>query len=500
MDDEYRAQIENNTWELVELPPGRKAIGCKWIFKTKEDERGNIVRHKARLVAQGFNQKYGVDFDEVFAPVAKQVTLRTLLTVASRRQMFVKHMDVKTAYLHGKLDETIYMRQPEGYSMGGPNTVCLLKRSIYGLKQSARVWNQSIDAVLRQMGFNPSSADPCLYVRRKGNSYTYVLLYVDDMLVVCRTEEEFKAIHQALRQHFNVTALGDVKHFLGIEIERDGNGFQLNQERYILKLAERFGLENAKPSKIPLDPGYLQQKEEEHELRLPNNTQYLSLIDGLLYVAVNTRPDIAVSVSILAQKSSCPTQLDWHEAKRVLRYLKSTSNHKLILGSTADGLEMYADADWAGNHRDRKSNSGFLIRLGGGVVSWASRKQTCVALSSTEAELVALTEACQELSWLKKLIIDLGVNVSSPVTTFEDNQSCIRLVENGKIEKRSKHIATKYFFVRDLQEQQQIILKYCPTEFMLADILTKPLQHLRLKTLRDKLGVLNYIVEEECRK
>lgn len=499
MDEEYLSQMEHDTWELVELPPDRKAIGCKWLYKTKEDEKGNIVRHKARLVAQGFNQKPGVDFDEVFAPVAKQVTLRTLLTVASQRQMVVKHMDVKTAYLHGKLDETIYMRQPEGYAMGGPNTVCLLKRSIYGLKQSARVWNRHVDAVFRKLGFKPSSADPCLYVRKRGNTYTYVLIYVDDMLVVCKTEEEFNGIHQALRQHFDVTSLGDVRHFLGIEIERDGNGFVLNQGRYILKLAERFGLENAKPTKVPLDPGYLQQKEEEKEHRLPNNAQYLSLIGGLLYVAVQTRPDIAVSVSILAQKSSCPTQLDWHEAKRILRYLKTTFDHKLYLGSTEAGLEMFADADWAGNHRDRKSNSGYLIRLGGGVISWASRKQTCVALSSTEAELVALTEACQELSWLKKLMVDLGEDVTSPIPTYEDNQSCIRLVENGKIEKRSKHIATKYFYVRDLQEQQQIILKYCPTEFMLADILTKPLQHLRLKTLREKIGLHKAIVEEECR-
>lgn len=251
----------------MELPADRKAIGCKWLYKTKEDEKGNIVRNKARLDAQGFTQKYGLDLDEVFAPVAKQVTLRTLLTVASSCQMFVKQMYVKTAYLHGKLEDTIYMRQPEGYSMGGPNTVCLLKRSIYGLKQSARTWNQSIDAVFRKLGYKPSSADPCLYVCNKDNTYTYILIYVDDMLT---------------------------------------------------KLAERSALENAKPARIPLDPGYLQQKEEEKELRLPNNTQYLSLIGGLLYVAVQTRPDIAVSVSILAQKSSCPTQLDWHEAKRVL--------------------------------------------------------------------------------------------------------------------------------------------------------------------------------------
>lgn len=497
MGDEFRSLVDNDTWELVELPLNRKAIGCKRLFKSKRDENGNVVRHKARLVAQGFTQKFGVDFDEVFAPVAKQVSLRTLLTIASRRGMIVKHVDVKTAYLHGILDETIYMKQPDMYHTGGANVVCRLKRSIYGLKQSARVWNQRIDGVFKSMQFVPSKADPCLYVRKKGNRVSFILIYVDDVIIATQTEEEFERIFEVLQKNFTMTNLGDVKHFLGIDIKRKSGSYTLCQQQYIRKLAERFGLQDAKPSKIPLDPAYLQQKEEE-DCQLPNNSQYLSLIGGLLYVSVNSRPDVSVSVSILAQKCSCPTQRDWQEAKRILRYLNSTSDHRLHLGSTSTGLEMFVDADWASNHRHRKSNSGYLVRYGGGLISWASRKQSCVALSSTEAEFVALTEGCQELSWIKKLLKDFGEDVSNPVPTYEDNQSCIKLVEGDKIEKRSKHIDTKFFYVRELNEEKEIMLKYCPTEMMLADILTKPLHNVRIKTLREKIGILPDLAEEEC--
>lgn len=213
MDDEFRSLVDNDTWELVELPPNRKAIGCKWLFKSKRDENGNVVRHKARLVAQGFTQKFGVDFDEVFAPVAKQVSLRTLLTIASRRGMIVKHVDAKAAYLHGILDETIYMKQPDMYHTGGANVVCRLKRSIYGLKQSARVWNQRIDGVFKSMQFIPSKADPFLYVRNKGNRVSFILIYVDDVIIATQTKEEFERIFEVLQKNFTMTNLGDVKHF-----------------------------------------------------------------------------------------------------------------------------------------------------------------------------------------------------------------------------------------------------------------------------------------------
>ncbi|XP_055623127.1 uncharacterized protein LOC129766578 [Toxorhynchites rutilus septentrionalis] len=266
---------------------------------------------------------------------------------------------------------------------------------------------------------------------------TYLLVYVDDMLLVTPNEEIYNDVIRRLGSEFVLTELGDVKHFLGIQVIQTEHGYNLCQKSYIEKLAVRFGLADAKGSKIPMDPGYIQQKEDSE--RLPTNDKYQSLIGGLLYLAVNTRPDIAISASILGRSVSQPVEQDWTEAKRVLRYLKATINHQLRLGNGTQTLEAYADADWAGNVKDRKSNSGYLFRLGGGTIAWCARKQTCVALSSIEAEYISLAECCQELIWFRKLLQDFGDAVKTPIQIYEDNQSCIKmLTSNG--EKRSKHI------------------------------------------------------------
>lgn len=311
-------------------------------------------------------------------------------------------------------------------------------------------------------------------------------MYVDDMLLVTPNEEAYNDIIRKLGSEFVLTELGDVKNFLGIQVIRTEHGYNLCQTPYIEKLAVRFGLADAKGSRIPMDPGYIQQKEELN--RLPSNDQYQSLIGGLLYLAVNTRPDIAISASILGRNVSQPVEADWTEAKRVLRYLKATSKHQLHLGNGPQPLEAFADADWAGNVKDRKSNSGYLFRLGAGTISWCARKQTCVALSSTEAEYISLAECCQELLWIKKLLQDFGEAVKNPVQIFEDNQSCIKMLTSHG-EKRSKHIDTKFHFVKDLAERNEIRVTYCPTETMLADILTKPLTRVKLEQLREQIGI-----------
>lgn len=223
---------------------------------------------------------------------------------------------------------------------------------------------------------------------------------------------------------------------------------------------------------------------------MPNNHQYASLIGGLLYVAVNTRPDIAVSVSILGRKTSNPSQADWIEAKRVLRYLKETMDFELVLGVDDSPLHIYVDADWAGDSSDRKSTSGFLFRFAGGSISWSARKQTCVTLSSTEAEYVALTECCQEFRWVQRILEDFSVEIPSPVIVFEDNQGCIKQSSSPSVGRRSKHIETKYHYVRELQQNGEIELRYCPTGEMVADMLTKPLQAVKLKLFREAAGVL----------
>lgn len=257
-----QSHYENGTWELAELPPNHRAIGCKWIYKCKSDEHGKLVRFKARLVAQGFTQKYGTDYDLVFASVVKQVTFRLMLTIASWRKMLTKHVDIKTAYLYGQLQEEIYMKQPPGFECGNQNSVCRLRRSLYGLKQAARVWNKRIDEVLKRMKFAPSTADPCLYVRCEGKQYVFLLIYVDDVIVICNVEEEFKAVVDGLQQQFKLSVMGDLSFFLGISVRLKDGRFRINQRAYLSRVLEQFGITNAKPSKVPMDPGFPQQKEE----------------------------------------------------------------------------------------------------------------------------------------------------------------------------------------------------------------------------------------------
>lgn len=377
------------------------------------------------------------------------------------------------------------MRLPPGFKADS-DKVCRFKRSIYGLKQSARVWNQKIDDTFKKMGFHPTTSDPCLYVKEQDGKRSFILVYVDDMVVCCHSNQEFETITKALAKQFKFSSLGDLQFFLGIRIEKQDGHYALNQAGYIDKIVERFGHEHAKPSKIPLDPAYVKQKEEEV---LPTNESYRSLVGSLLYVAVNTRPDIYLSTSLLGRKVSRPTNRDWTEAKRVLRYLKTTKSLCLQLGSGTESLECFVDADWAGDEGDRKSNSGFLIKYGGGLVSWGTRKQSCVALSSTEAEFVALAEGCQELLWMRKLMDELNEKSANPTVVWEDNQSCIKMVESERMERRSKHIDTKHAFTRDLRLKGIIDLRYLPTTQMEADMMTKPLERVKLERHRNAIGV-----------
>lgn len=413
------------------------------------------------------------------------VTFRTLLSVAVQRNMLIKHADVKTAYLNGELEELVYMRQPADCEIGDKH--CQLRKGLYGLKQSARIWNKTLDKVLASLNFKPSVNDPCLYVRNEKGRTAYLAVYVDDFVAVCHTEAEYQEIIDALNRSFQITSLGNMKHFLGIQVTRSSEGVALNQKAYIQKLLTRFGMDEAKQSKIPLDPGHLLPKEEEPVL--PTNNQYASLIGGLLYVAVNTRPDVAVAVSILGRKTSCPTQSDWVEAKRILRYLKGTMDYELHLGVNSSPLEVFVDADWAGDAKDRKSTTGYLFQYAGGMVSWCSRKQDNVTLSSTEAEYVALAESCKELNWILRLFDVLGIPTKLPIKIHEDNQSCIKQIGAASVNRKSKHVETKHHFVRQLKQEGVIDPQYLPTEEMIADMMTKPLQNIKLSRFRQAAGI-----------
>lgn len=427
----------------------------------------------------------------MFAPVVRQTTFRLLLSIAAKQRMQVSHFDVKTAFLNGSLNEIIYMKQPPGFIEDDSSKVCLLKKSLYGLKQAARSWNEAIHKVLIDADFQQSKEDHCLYSRYIGECWCYVLIYVDDLVIVWKFESQIQYIEKMLSTHFEIKNLGPIKQYLGMQVTQDGDGnSEVCQSNYINRMASIFGLQDAKPAKTPMEVGY--GKNDKMTL-LGDNTKYQKLIGHLLYVSVNSRPDVAAGVSILAQRVSSPTQEDWDQLKRVVKYMKSTAQFKLKLSNIKGGDQQligYADADWAEDKLTRKSNSGQMFFFNGGTISWSCRKQTLVTLSTTEAEFVSLSEACKEALWLRKLLIDMHQKLGSPKIIYEDNQSCLELIKEEYMSLRTKHIDTKACFVKDYVDRGFIKCVYCPTNEMIADLLTKPLSYDKHKKLRERCNVV----------
>lgn len=492
MNTEIQSLLQNQTWSLTELPEGKSAIGSKWVYKIKTDDKGNPTRYKARLVAQGFSQKFGEQYDEVFAPVASPVTLRTLLTIAGHKKMIVKHYDIEAAYLNGDLSHEVYMKQPEGYNNGASNQVCKLNKSLYGLKQGANEWNKKLHKTLSSQSFEQSKNDPCLYIKRHKGQWMYLSIHVDDIITASSSSEMIKKFEDDMKKHFTMKDLGNLHNYLGIQIERDSDGlFTLHQRCYIERKLKEFNMSDCKPSNIPVDPGY--QKQQVCSEKGVSKEIYRKAIGSLLYLVTNSRPDIAIGTSILARRVEDPRQADWTEVKRIFRYLQATMEKRLKLGSSSEcdnnQLIGYADADWAGDTSDRKSNTGFVFKYRGAPIMWSSRKQSLVTLSTTEAEYIALSEAVKEGLWIKRILIDFGQNIVDPVLMFEDNQSCIKLIQDEKSSQRTKHIDTKFHFVRELFKAGDIDVKYCPTAEMPADLLTKPLEAVKLRQLSKIIGL-----------
>lgn len=385
------------------------------------------------------------------------------------------------------------MKQPPGFIVEGKeDLVCLLKRSLYGLKQAANSWNEAINEISIIFGFIRCIADNCLYFKRfNEGDWCIVLIYADDLLITATDENLINQDQKDIPSTFEIKSLGEVKNYLGIEVENKDGSYHIKQEKYIKKIVTEFGLEEAKISKTPIDPGY-EKEQQNNKSFLSSNEKYQKLIESLLYVALNLRPDIAASVAILAQKVSKPTEYDWNELKRVVRYLKGTANIQLRLETKDHDNQLigYADANWAESRIDRKSNGGYAFKLFGGTVSWRSKKQECVALSSTEAELISLTEAAKEAIWIKRLLKEIQQEIKDLFIIYEDNQSCRKIVQNTNPSNRTKHIDVRYNFIKDYIRKGLISCEYCCTEEMMADILTKPLNRIKFEKFRFMLGLV----------
>lgn len=499
MKNEIKSLNENKTWTLEKLPAGFRAIPCKWVYKVKQNPDGSVDRLKARLVIKGFSQCKGIDYDETFSPVAQRSSIRSVISVAANEKMTLLQFDVSTAFLYGELKEEIYMEQPDGFS-DGSGRVCRLRKSLYGLKQAPRCWNKRFGDFLRNRGFEQSEADPCVFVRHRGKQRVIIALYVDDGLVAATSKEEAKALIDELTSEFKIKAK-EASYFLGLEINQSPDGIKVSQGSYTRKLLERFGMAECRPISTPIiaeastaettKSGKAAQHDG-HQDKDADTKQfsYRSAVGGLLYLSTGCRPDIAYAVSVASRSLENPTSDDFIKVKRIFRYLQGTSDHEIVYKPDHKKgiIECYSDADHGGDHSSGRSTTGVMCLYSGGAISWLSQKQASVAISTTESEIVAASEAAREVVWLKRLLSIMTVLKDIPYLQV-DNEAAVKLAHNPELHRRTKHIQIRHFFVREMVTEGEIQVIRVSSELQLADMLTKPLHKPRLESLIKEIGL-----------
>ncbi|CAK9816458.1 Retrovirus-related Pol polyprotein from transposon TNT 1-94 [Anthophora quadrimaculata] len=497
---EYQTLMKNGTWSLVPRPKDKKILTNRWVFKTKHNNDGSLNKYKARLVARGHTQQRGIDYQEIFAPVARYEIIRTLLATAANYEMHVHHMDVVSAYVQGDLNDEIYMEQPEAFEKRGEeDMVCKLIKPLYGLKQSGREWYKKIDSYITVQGARRTEADPCVYVFGNDENRVIMVIYVDDIILASKNMKKLIEIKDLLKSKFEMTDSGPISEILGIRIERNGEtgSIKLSQARYIEGLIAKFNMQNAKVVSTPMESNIKISKEmgpsnEEERIEMKKKP-YRELIGGLIYLANATRPDIAFAAGTLSRYSSDPGKTHWELAKRVLRYLKDTIHYGIHYVKDKERLRAYTDTDWAGDIDDRRSCSGNVIVLAGGPVSWKSKKQSSVSLSTMEAEYVALSEISREIVYMNRLLNHIGCKecVETPIVVHCDNQCAIELTKNAVFHNRSKHIDIGYHYTRELVDRGLIKIIYLSTEYMIADIFTKALSKIKHQKCVSMLNMVN---------
>lgn len=480
MEREYESLLENRTWSLVNLPPDRKPINCKWVFKTKCDSNGVVNQHKARLVVKGCAQRQGIDYEETFSPVVRYASIRFLISMAAKHNLQIDQMDAVTAFLQGELQDEIYMIQPQRFD-DGTQKVCRLKKSLYGLKQASRIWNHKLNAVLIKFGLCRSKVDECIYYRVDGRSMLIVAVYVDDILIFSNDVNIKNKLKRNLQDEFKMKDIGAAKFILGMEIIRNKTtgSISINQSRYIRQILEKFGMADSNPVKTAADVNQKLTVE-----MCPNNEEsrkkmdaipYQEAVGSILFVAQLTRPDIQYAVNSVSRFNQTPGMAHWLAVKRIMRYLKGTIHYKLTYHKNG-GSEMhgYCDSDWAADSIDRRSTTGYVFMHQGGAISWGSKKQPTVALSTTEAEYMAMSSATQEALWLKSLSNEIFQKKDKTLIIKCDNKGAIQLSEKSSYQPRTKHIDVRHHFIREKVIDGNIKFEYIKTDFMLADYLTKP--------------------------
>ncbi|GJW19642.1 retrovirus-related pol polyprotein from transposon TNT 1-94 [Tanacetum coccineum] len=453
MQEELHEFERLEVWELVPPPDKAFVISLKWIYKVKLDELGGILKNKARLVARGYRQEEGIDFEESFAPVARLEAIRIFLAFAAHMNMVIYQMDVKTAFLNGNLREEVYVSQPDGFvDPDKPNHVYKLKKALYGLKQAPRAWYDMLSSFLISNDFSKGSVDPTLFIRREGNELTTSRL----------------------------------------QISQSPRGIFINQSKYALESLKKYGYESCDPVDTPMVEK--SKLDEDKEGKAVDPSHYRGMIGTLLYLTAS-RPDLQFAICMCARYQARPTEKHLNAVKRIFRYLKGTVHRGLWYPKDSSfALTAFADADHAGCQDTRRSTSGSIQLLGDRLVSWSSKRQKSAAISSTEAEYIALSGCCAQVLWMRSQLTDYGFGFNK-IPMYCDNKSAIALCCNNVQHSRSKHIDIRFHFIKEHVENGVIELYFVNTEYQLADIFTKALGRERIEFLINKLGMRSFTPE-----
>jgi histone deacetylase 1/2 len=479
---EYDALVQRKTWELVPLPPGRKAVKCKWVFKRKLNADATVARYKARLVAKGFTQQFGLDYFETFSPTVSFTTLRLLFQLAVQFDLDIQQTDVDSAFLYADLQEEIYMEQPEGFKVwtpaGSERLVCQLLKAVYGLKQASFEWNGVLHQFLVEQGLHQLKSDSACYALLNPQRAVYVAVYVDDVLFFSTDPEWTKAFKAAFAARFEIKDLGEPSRVLGMSVERDRvkGTLKLHQGPYVRDMMQRFKMADCKPVDYPSPAapashtGDLCSSEDSHTYRM--------IVGSLIFLSRLTRPDINEAITRLCRYMHAPTKGHLKDVLYVLKYLRGTMDFGITLRRQPGTLTLsaFTDSNFTTPDSNGKAVSGYIFSFGSGAVSYRSKLQNTVAKSTAEAEYVALGLATAEALYMRMLLQELGHPPIGPTFMGEDNEACMTIASTTQTSQRTRHIRIEFHFIRDAIARQQIHLEYVPSEDNPADMMTKPLR------------------------
>ncbi|GJW12858.1 retrovirus-related pol polyprotein from transposon TNT 1-94 [Tanacetum coccineum] len=491
MQEELNQFVANDVWELVPQPRNMTIIGTKWVFRNKLDENGVVSRNKARLVAQGYNQQEGIDYDETDAPVARLEYIRILLAHACALDFKLFQMDVKSAFLNGFIYEEVYVAQPLGFiDFEKPDHVYKLKKALYGLKQAPKAWYDRLKAFLIKHEYKMGMVDNTLFTKKKSSNINIVQIYVDDIIFFSTCQDMCDEFAKIMHDEFEMSMMGEINFFLGLQIKQLEDGIFFNQSKYIKEMLKKFGLEDSKPMKTPMSSDTKLTKDEECES--VDSTKYRGMIGSLLYLTAS-RPNIMFSVCLCAHFQEAPKTSHLEAVKRIFGYIKGTM-HLGLWYPNGTGIEtvVYADSDHAGDYVDRKSTSGICTFVGCCLTSWFSKKQTALAISTTEVKYISAGKACQQALWMKQALIDYDIQPDN-VPIMCDNKGSIDLSKNPVQHSRTKHIEIRHHFLHDNVQKGHISIEKVSSVDNIIGFITKPLKRESFNYLRLGLGMMEHI-------